>query len=240
MKSSALLCLVLLAAGLAACAGAPTAYRQAAPAFVPVEAPPAYTPGFAPGTPGEPVYTPPGAGLPMPGQPGYGTPQVPRSPNKRALPDDYSPQKEPGLWAADGAPVAIARRQLWGVVVPLPAEMTDEVEYEAWNCSMEVEDVAGSKADAVLRAFPTDALRCAVAIAQHHCAISEAARAKRRHERGEELDPDRARLLAAVEAHTAKLKAAWCAGVVLTNRQRDALEAVLYAWDRAVKAMEPR
>lgn len=88
---------LLLFVLLSGCAAAPSQYRQAVAMPAPVTPPPAYTPGFAPGTPGAPVYTPAGAGLPEVGQPGQRTEQVPRSPNQRVLPASA----EPGVWAAD-------------------------------------------------------------------------------------------------------------------------------------------
>lgn len=176
------------------------------------------------------TLTPAGAGA---SHGGLAAPEkvLPRSPNKRLLP----PTKEPGLWAADGAPVAVARRQLWGVVIPLPdGEAADVLEYEAWHCSMYMEGAAkGTPSERAIRAFPEDVLRCAVAISQHHCATSEVAAAKQRKARGEELDPDRNTVLAMIEAHMAALHIAWCSGITLSTDQRAVLSRVLRAWDAA-------
>lgn len=73
-----------------------SSYQQTARPAV-YRPPPVNTPGYYPGTPAEPVYTPNGAGLPGERVPGTTQSPVQRSPNKRILP----PTKEPGLWAAD-------------------------------------------------------------------------------------------------------------------------------------------
>jgi hypothetical protein len=93
--------LLLLFVLLLGCATpTPGSYQQAT-AVRPAPRPPVYTPGYAPGTSAEPTYTPQGAGASHGGLPGSSS-SVPRSPNKRILPAT----KEPGLWAADGAPSA--------------------------------------------------------------------------------------------------------------------------------------
>jgi hypothetical protein len=91
--------------------------------------PPALTPGYNPNTPPDPVYTPPGTGLPEVGQPGTHAAPVKRSPNTRALPDEFSPKKEPGIWAADGAPKATMSTELFGYTIPRPktAEGAEDV-----------------------------------------------------------------------------------------------------------------
>lgn len=208
-----------------------------APLPAPVSPPPVMTPGYAPGTPPAPVYTPTGAGLPEVGQPGQQGEPVKRSPNRRTLPDEFSPKRKAGVWAVDGASVASERRQLWGIVIPLPEGATSRVaEYEAWNCAMHVEDAAmGANVNDVIRAFPADALRCTVATAQHHCAAGEVERAKRRKERLVEFDLARFDALKVLEAYTATLQAQWCSGVMLTREQRDALAAALRIWDAAME-----
>lgn len=108
--------LLLLALLLSACA-APYAhgpgFRQAAMRPAPYQPPPAYTPGYAPGTPAEPVYTPQGAGAyrgdQLPAAP------VPRSPNKRVLPATG----EAGVWAADGDPALSSASKPLFTLLPL-------------------------------------------------------------------------------------------------------------------------
>jgi hypothetical protein len=107
------LLLLLLLLPIAAHAQAPAMRPPPRPATVP-----ALTPGYSPNTPPEPAYTPPGTGLPEVGQPGSHAAPVPRSPNKRLLPTS----SEPGLWAADGAPVASLPLMppLFGEPLPYP------------------------------------------------------------------------------------------------------------------------
>jgi hypothetical protein len=199
--------------------------------------PPAVRPVVNPPDFPTPGATPAGAGLPGERVPGATVVPVKRSPNTRALPDDFSPTKEPGVWAADGETRAAARRQLWGVVVPLPnGEMADSVEFETWNCAGGMEESAvAARADHLVRAFPGAALRCAVATAHHHCALYESARARRKKAAGEEFLPDRNRVLEAALAHAAALRAAWCAGVAMSDQQRNVLADVLRAWKRDIQ-----
>jgi hypothetical protein len=98
----------------------PEEYQQAAPAIRPPPRPPAVTPGYNPNTYEPPPYAPAGGGASHGAlsEPNTGKPPVPRSPNKRILPAS----NEPGLWAADGAPVASGRvtPPLFGVPLPYP------------------------------------------------------------------------------------------------------------------------
>jgi hypothetical protein len=162
---------------LSACATTPTtfdAYEQAAPAYVPVAPPPAYTPGFAPGTPAEPVYTPPGTGLPMPGQPDYGQPEVPRSDNNRVLDDEYSPHREPGLWAADGNPVASADAMppIFDIQLPYPANATTpDARWWSDMCGKTMNDAAKRLGtDAEFASHPPYMRMCLAARAYLRCA----------------------------------------------------------------------
>lgn len=111
-----------VALALSACVSTgPGSYRQAAPSMVPVGPPPVMTPGYAPGTPAQPVYTPLGAGA-GPGEraPMPGARALPASPNKRIVPPE--PDGAPGLWAADGDPVlsASVRPDIGNVTLPYP------------------------------------------------------------------------------------------------------------------------
>lgn len=182
------------------------------------------------------VHAPAGAGASHGGLAAPRPVPVPDSPNKRLLP----PTKEHGLWAADGAPVAQERRQLWGVVIPLPAgDVAHRAEKVAWWCAVEMDDVATKiLLHSTVIDYPDDIRRCIVATLQHHCVVGEAALSKRKRARGEELDRERDRALAALDPHTAALQARWCAGVSLNDEQKWALGAIRRTWDVAVKKGE--
>lgn len=203
--------------------------------------PPASAPGPAiiiqqpPTYPGA-TYTPTGTGLPTMGQPGTQRPAVERSPNKRVLP----PTKEPGLWAADGAPVAAARHHLWGVEIPLPeGAMAHLVEREAWHCANGMDGVAkGIRKVAFIDTLPEDVRRCMVARAQYHCAFETGLLVQTRVTRGSTSDTARLEALAALEAHALALRAKWCADVTLTDKQLTALRTVLDAWDKSTRRGE--
>jgi len=197
-----------------------------APAVI-VQQPPSY-----PGA----TYTPLGTGLPTMGQPGASRPAVARSPNKRVLP----PTKEPGLWAADGAPSAVARHHLWGVEIPLPEGATAHlVEREAWHCANGMDGVAGGiRKVAFISTLPEDVRRCMVARAQYHCAFEEGLLAQRNAARGSTSDTARIEALAALEAHALALRSKWCADVTLTDKQQTALRTVLDSWDKSLRRGE--
>lgn len=142
---------VLLLVGCAT-GGPPSSYQQASPAYRPVRPPPVYTPGFAPGTPAGPVYTPQGAGLPGERVPGSGTAAVPRSPNTRVLPRT----DEPGVWAADGDPALMAGQiygwDVLGVRMPVP-ENCDRREKWIWSqvCASRLRNTVNSAPDLLRR-----------------------------------------------------------------------------------------
>jgi hypothetical protein len=65
------------------------------------------------------TYSPAGTGASLVGQPSQQVQGVARSPNTRALPDEFSPDRKPGLWAADE--VRAARRdEPWLLNMLLP------------------------------------------------------------------------------------------------------------------------
>lgn len=102
----------------------------------PYRPPPAYTPGYAPGTPAEPVYAPVGAGAPGERVPGAVAPGVPRS-EGRMLPRT----SEPGVWAADGDPKLVASRRgiygwdVLGVMLPAPDTTSKDKLHWSQTCA---------------------------------------------------------------------------------------------------------
>lgn len=149
-----------------------THLRQAVARPPMVATPPAVTPGYFPGTPAEPVYTPNGAGLPGERVPGQQAQPVPTSPNKRILPAS----NEPGLWAADGAPRASDgdghTHPLFGLFYPHPpGDVTGEVSAMMDRCA-ESMLAAAQKAGvlAAIEALPKPVKFCMSARAFAHCA----------------------------------------------------------------------
>lgn len=175
------------------------------------------------------TYTPPGAGA---SHGGIATPEkvlAPTSPNRRLLP----PTSEAGIWAADRAPVAVARHHLWGVEITLPGgSVAHEAEKLAFRCSAEMEELAKviGKHD-VAAAYPDAARRCIVATLQRHCAIAEVVISRRKRVRAEELDRKRDDALAAMAPHTDALRTQWCTGVTLTNAQQHLVTTLQREWD---------
>lgn len=191
----------------------------------PPRPPPAHTPNFQPHTPPEAVHTPAGAGA---SHGGLAAPEkaVPRSPNKRPLPDEFDPRKVPGVWNVDGAPVASARNHLWGVEIPLPEGVAASVvEDEAWYCAGGMEEVAKAiHKIAPINTAAEDARRCMAAHALYRCASETGLRATTRR------DAARATRAEALEAHSLALRAKWCADVTLTKKQHAALAVVMDTW----------
>jgi hypothetical protein len=161
---------------LSACAStAPTRYEQAAPAYVPAGPPPVATPGFFPGTPAEPVYTPNGAGLPGERPPLPQPRALPTSPNKRVLPDEFSPKREAGLWAADGAPVASVDRMppIFGVPHVYPENVSPSARKWSDFCATSLDETAKQTgADATFSGVHPQLQRCLAARAYLACAFA--------------------------------------------------------------------
>jgi hypothetical protein len=151
--------------------------RAQAPAIRPPArpvVPPALTPGYNPNTPPDPVYTPPGTGLPEVGQPGTHAAPVKRSPNTRALPDEFDPKKEPGFWAADGATRATADTMppIFDVPFPYPHSTTSPAE-RWWSdmCAKTMTHTAKNIGmDAEFAKLPLFKRQCLAARAYLYCA----------------------------------------------------------------------
>jgi len=186
------------------------------------------TPGFAPGTPAAPVYTPNGAGLYDPTR-GTQQPTVPRSPNKRVLPAT----KEAGLWAADGAPTASARELLFGVDIPDPAGSAVLVDASR-ACVDTVAHAAravGADKDAML--FPPRVRSCMAAWAYFMCAKHRAVVPRPPLPRGVDVTEEefeRATAVGRLAMHAMKLSRDECRDVVRTKEQMDILDAVDAQW----------
>lgn len=233
--------LLLFLAVLSACATVPRgAYEQAAPTYVPVGPPPASTPGFYPGTPAEPVYTPNGAGLPGERPFGPGPQALPRSPNTRALPDEFSPTREAGLWAADGAesPTAISFvRRLYDVTIPSPKESGDNMTQATVSACLRS---LGSAADATgltptISSMPVDVRRCLAARALRACVdrgLEAVEHTRRNAQAYDAVETARRRVVA---EHARRLADAYCSNVSITEAQDGLNQEVIAEWLRALK-----
>lgn len=205
---------------LLGCASTPPGeYRQAVARPAPagpliVQQPPSY-----PGA----TYTPAGAGAyrgdPLPSKP------VPRSPNKRVLPAT----REPGIWAADGAPQASMPYRIFDVEIPFPADArTVDGKRQTGECASGVMlALLSSRLHDEMMAHPFAARRCMAAQAYRSCAGLEIERALRLKAQGEEYDADALERLRNMQAHARALEAAWCSGVELTPAQLRTRDAVL-------------
>jgi hypothetical protein len=229
------LLLLFLVVSLSAHAQAPAVRPPARPVT-----PPALTPGYNPNTPPDPVYTPPGTGLPEVGQPGTHAVPVKRSPNTRALPDEFDPKREPGIWAADGAPRASDAPRLFDVVIPFPSDdpgATMEAKRCADGLVEAADDIRKTKA---IGALPEPVRRCLAARAYYHCAAEEELVTQKMMRSGQASYLDRLRQQSGMRAHAERLRAEWCAGVTLDGAAQKALRDVLNKWDEYLRRSESR
>lgn len=123
-----------------------------------------------PSFPANPALTPAGAGASHGGLAAPGKALAPPSPNKRLLP----PTKEAGLWAADGAPVAIATHThpLFNVRLPYPSFATDEKAAEVMTMCVYSMAVAGDNTEktTTINEFAPEVRKCMAARAVATCA----------------------------------------------------------------------
>lgn len=207
----------------------PSAAGAQAPAMRPVPRPPVSTPGYAPGTPPEPVHAPAGAGAPhgFLTEPGK---QAPRSPNKRLLPS----AKEPGLWAADGAPVASTANPapLFNVPLPYPApEWGLGARLLMDRCIQGVHDAAEQVGKrATYDAFPPPARKCLAAIHIFVCGHDESLKLIEAAHDGASVTEDEIKAAANLQAHGRELRASLCPDAGVTPQQQAVFDAVLKRW----------
>jgi hypothetical protein len=224
---------------LSACASTTsTRYEQAAPAYVPVGPPPVMTPGYFPGTPAQPVHTPNGAGLPGERGPMPQPHALPASPNKRALPDEFSPKREAGIWAADGAQNSPELPRLFGVAIPYPGP----AQYPDAKGDTELcVDTLTNAARVVgvfdrIMSLPEDVRACLAARALRHCAGEEMAYRRKMAAAKERLGPLALQDIKTLVQHAGELFRANCRPEGLGQGEAGAdLGAVLRRWDDARK-----
>jgi hypothetical protein len=202
--------------------------RAQAPAIRPPArpvVPPALTPGYNPNTPPEPVYTPPGTGLPEVGQPGTHAAPVKRSPNTRALPDEFSPKREPGIWAADGEPRASTDKMpaVFGIALDYPAMATPDTKRWSDFCASTIGDTAkATGTDGLFSPIHPQLRRCLASRAYLACAFSIA-------EQGGATTPD-ARTAKAMEAHGRALVSFNCREGQGDQKNEPPFRAMLDQW----------
>lgn len=229
MKPLALLLLLLVSF--------PVHAQAVAPAPAPVRPPPVMTPGYFPGSTGNPVHTPTGAGLPTTGQPGTQGADVPRSPNKRVLP----PTKEPGLWAADGAPKATREgsTDVFGVTIPYPDNAGEAEKRAVDTCSNTIMDAAyAAKRSDYLSSLPLNVRQCLAFSAYEHCARSmrDVFPPNIRIQLSEEVR----RLLSDILTHASDLATRYCTkGLIIDEAARAAYREVIDKWIQKARAAKP-
>jgi hypothetical protein len=210
--------------------------RAQAPAIRPPArpvVPPALTPGYNPNTPPDPVYTPPGTGLPEVGQPGTHAAPVKRSPNTRALPDEFSPTKEPGIWAADGAPQASAApAPLFSVPLPAPApEAGLGTRLLMDRCIESVTDAAGQVGKrSAIDAFPESVRACLASVYIFACGHDESLRLVEAAREGADVTADEIKAAANLQAHGRALRAKNCPGAGVTSAQQGVFDEIMKRW----------
>lgn len=206
---------------------ASSAYAQAPAIEVPPMRPPLVRPVVNPPSFPTPGATPAGAGIVVP-TPEGGEQVVPRSPNKRILPAT----KEPGLWAADGAPMASGgdAPSLFGVALPEPTGAAMLVEASR-ACVSTVEAAAKSiGADKGVAVYPPLVRKCMAAWAYLMCA-------KHRHEAmlpspgaDDKIDYEKANAVSRLVMHALQIERAACRDVTRTEEQMDVLDAIDAQW----------
>ena len=177
-----------------------------------------------------PTYTPNGAGasrdtLVSP------QPAAPRSPNKRLLP----PTKEAGLWAADGAPVAVHGTRLFGV--DIPRMMDDEGRTVAGDTDWCARGLAKA-ADATgwrgrVEGHAYEARGCMAALAYFRCAADHFKWLSTPATPGNMVIGSSVRMADATAKHARELRDVLCRDVTLSDEQKRALDAIIASWAAA-------
>lgn len=210
-----------------------TAWAQAvAPRPAPVLPPPAYTPGFAPGTPSEPVYTPQGAGA-YRGDPLPTTP-VPRSPNKRVLPREKD--GAPGLWAADGAPQAVMPYRVFDVEVPYAAAArTSEVRKATASCAISIhESVLRLGLHGLIHSLPKDVRQCLALQAYRRCTDGMMDHFEDLKRKAVKYDAEKVRNYQGAQATARASEEAACRGITISDEHRALLDRIFADWNAAL------
>jgi hypothetical protein len=188
--------------------------------------PPAVRPVVNPPDFPTPGATPAGAGLPGERVPNSIAPAVSRSPNKRLLPTS----SEPGLWAADGAPHAVAPPRLFGVDLVFPDAAKDLFERdEAFICLSTMTRAAQTTGtEALIMRAPPFARRCMATQAFAFCLISMREDLAERKRTGQGYDHEEFTAISAMAAHARALGKTNCQdlGVELVPDEQKALDAL--------------
>jgi hypothetical protein len=188
------------------------------------------TPGYFPGSTGNPVHTPAGAGASHGSAPGASkVEEVPRSPNKRVLPAS----NEPGLWAADEAPRAgtVSKPSIGGIEIPYPEDAQERRDLDPTAFCGESMTKALAQARQHVRFFnqPPESQKCLAAKLYEACAarLLDVARALHASVGGAE---DKIRRAQSVAWRARAFATASCAGISLDTSQQDIVDATVKAW----------
>lgn len=216
-------------------------YAQAvAPASAPVlvRPPPVMTPGYFPGSQGNPVYTPTGAGLPGERVPGTVAPPVPTS-KGRILPRE--PDGAPGLWAADGARASAATRpDVFGIDLPYPddAEHAERVVVDA--CAAKLSAVAySSRHGAYLLGLPLNIRQCLAYSAFETCARTARDALAQTYRLRDALSVEVRNAPTVVLAHASALTDRYCRGTTIDPAARAAYQEVIDQWLKITETATP-
>lgn len=202
-----------------------------APAVAPVRPPPVATPGYFPGSTGNPTHTPAGAGASHGGLPGAQKAEVQRSKNWRPG------GKGPEVMAPDDAPRASAGPppSVFGVTLPYPGNASlSEMSvvamcHHAFSMAEHETQLAAYFAN-----LPPEVRSCLAAKALALCAIGAQDGYNTASDKAA-LPADMPEALARVREHSLALAAHHCRDVSLEQAVVTAYRKVEKAWYRAAK-----
>lgn len=179
------------------------------------------------------VHAPAGAGASHGGLAAPRPAPVPDSPNKRLLP----PTKEPGLWAADGAPVGVGGPRLFDVEIPhIRNEHDLPVAGETEWCTKglaKAADAAGWRER--IENYSAEVRACMAATAYLRCAADHFRWVSTPETPGARRIGASVDMARATVNHARDLMTKDCRDVALSDEQKQAIQTIITHWMEMVR-----